>query len=141
LKGHIKIDNSGDRSIYMDSLPFRLVFDGLNKLDSLTAAWGPPTDYGLATMNIGAYVGAARNITQDPNVTLAVDMALYSLRLRLSMLAEITNANTASPIAYSSSSAGFAGYAAVSAYYGVALRAVLIPAAGAPAGGRRCHSG
>ena len=105
----------------MDSLPFRLVFDGLNKLDWLTAAWGPPTDYGLATMNVGAYVGAARNITQDPNVTLAVDMALNSLRL--SMLAEITNANTASPIAYSSSSAGFAGYAAVSAYYGVALHA------------------
>ena len=68
-------------------------------------------------MNIGAYVGAARNITQDPNVTLAVDMALNSL----SMLADITNANTASPIAYSSSSAGFAGYAAQSAYYGVAL--------------------
>lgn len=31
--------------------------DGVSKLEWLEQAWGPPATAGLATMNIGAYVG------------------------------------------------------------------------------------
>jgi hypothetical protein len=65
-------------------------------------------------MNIGSYFGASRNVTTDPNVT--------SAQVLDSMLANIAAASTASPTAYSGQNA-LSGFAAASAYYGVALHA------------------
>lgn len=86
--------------------------DGEGKLAWLQAAYGPPAAAGLATMNIGAYVGAARNVTGNPNAT--TDMIISS------MLDAVARQSTAAPTAYTSALAGFA---VVSAYYGVALHA------------------
>ena len=88
--------------------------DGWAKLEWLTAAWGAPTDAGLATMNIGAYFSASRNVTDNPNVTS--DEVIDSL------LANIAAASTDAPTGYSSTN-GLSGFAAASAYYGVALHA------------------
>jgi hypothetical protein len=86
--------------------------DGDTKLAWLTEAWGPPAAAGLATMNIGAYVGAAREVVSDPDST--TDHIIASL------LNQTARQSPLSPTAYTSA---FAGYAAVSAYYGVALHA------------------
>jgi hypothetical protein len=86
--------------------------DGEAKLSWLSAAWGPPAAAGLATMNIGAYVGPARNVTADPAIT--TDAVLGSL------LANVAALSPAAPTAYTSA---IAGYAAAAAYYGVALHA------------------
>jgi hypothetical protein len=65
-------------------------------------------------MNIGAYWGAAENVTRNPNVSM--DEVLVS------MLASVAASDPAAPTAYSSHTA-ISGFAAVSAYYGVALHA------------------
>lgn len=86
--------------------------DGESKLAWLYDAWGPPAAAGLATMNIGAYFGAARNVSSDPAVTVDEEME--------SMLAAIAAASPLAPTAWTSA---FAGFAATGAYYGVALHA------------------
>jgi len=88
--------------------------DGDNKLAWLVAAWGPPTAAGLATMNIGSYYGAAENVTKNPNVS--VDEVMTS------MLASVAASDPAALTAYSGRTA-ISGFAAVSAYYGLALHA------------------
>lgn len=89
------------------------VNDAWAKLDWVTSAHGPPAAIGLATMNIGAYVGAASNITKDPNAT--ADMIIGSL------LETLAGSTTAAPTAYGSNP--LAGFAAVSAYFGISLHA------------------
>jgi len=86
--------------------------DGETKLEWLNNAWGPPADAGLATMNIGGYWSASRNVSSDPAVT--VDEVMESL------LANIAADSTLSPTAFTSS---FAGFAAIGAYYGIAMHA------------------
>ena len=109
-----RADTPGVRVVPVIGALQSYALDGENKLAWLNAAWGPPTDGGLATMNIGAYWGAAENVTRDPNVSL--DEVLVS------MLASVAASDPAAPTAYSSKTA-ISGYAALSAYYGVALHA------------------
>lgn len=86
--------------------------DGATKLDWLNDAWGPPAAAGLATMNIGGYWSASRNVSGDPNVT--VDEAMTSL---------LANIAADSPLAPTSYTSSFAGYSTVGAYYGIAMHA------------------
>ena len=86
--------------------------DGETKLEWLNNAWGPPADAGLATMNIGGYWSASRNVSSDPAVT--VDEVMESL------LANIAADSTLSPTAFTSA---FAGFTAIGAYYGIAMHA------------------
>lgn len=109
-----RADTPGVRVVPVVGALQSYALDGESKLAWLNAAWGPPTDGGLATMNIGAYWGAAENVTRDPNVSM--DEVLVS------MLASVAASDPAAPTAYSSKTA-ISGFAALSAYYGVALHA------------------
>ena len=86
--------------------------DGDAKLSWLNDAWGPPAAAGLATMNIGGYWSASRNVSGDPNVT--VDEVMISL---------LSNIAADSPLGPTSYSSSFAGYSTVGAYYGIAMHA------------------
>jgi hypothetical protein len=109
-----RADTPGVRVVPVVGALQSYALDGENKLSWLSAAWGPPTAGGLATMNIGAYWGAAENVTRNPNASLEEVMT--------SMLASVAASDPAAPTAYSSKTA-ISGFAALSAYYGVALHA------------------
>jgi hypothetical protein len=87
--------------------------DGEAKLSWLNAAWGSPSSHGLATMNIGGYIAAARSVIENTNAT--------SDDIIASLLDAIANSTTSAPTAYGKNA--FAGYSAAAAYYGVALHA------------------
>ena len=86
--------------------------DGEAKLAWLHDAWGPPAAAGLATMNIGGYWAASRNVSGDPAVT--VEAVLTSL---------LANIDADSPLAPTAWTSSLAGYSTSGAYYGVALHA------------------
>jgi len=109
-----RADTPGVRVVPLIGALQSYALDGISKLSWLNAAWGPPTQVGLATMNIGAYWGAAENVTSNPNVT--TDEVIVS------MLASVAQSDPAAPTAYSGRTA-ISGFSAVSAYYGVALHA------------------
>lgn len=108
-----RADQPGIRVVPLLSANGGYATDGILKLEWLSAAWGPPaTTVGLATMNIGAYYGASRNVTQDPSAT--ADEAIASL------LANVAAASPASPTAFTTT---LASYTTAAAYHGVALHA------------------
>lgn len=80
-----------------------------NKASWLNAAWGSPAASGLATVNIGAYVGS------DPSQRTSASAVVQSL------LDTIANASTTAATAYGSNA--LAQFAASSAYWGLALHA------------------
>ena len=95
----------------------------LSTVDPPAVVVSVPTEWA-----IGGYVGAARNVTTNPSVT--VDEAIASLLSEIAMQA---------PTAATAYTSAFAGYAAVSAFYGVAVHAYEVRRAcarslGAPPG-------
>lgn len=93
-------------------LPPLPIADAEAKLAWLQAAWGPPAASGLATLNIGGYVGPSRNVTTSPDIT--PDMVVESL------LSNVAALSTSSPTAWVHP---FAEFSAISAFYGVAVHA------------------
>ena len=83
-----------------------------DKASWLFAAWGPPAAQGLATVNIGAYVGSKVNKT-NPGIT--TDLVMQGF------FDAIAAATPASPTAYGSNA--LANFAAASAFWGLALHA------------------
>jgi hypothetical protein len=82
------------------------------KASWLFAAWGPPAAQGLATVNIGAYVGSGVN-KSDASVTAALVVD--------DLLGIIANMTPSAPTAYGNNP--LAEFAAVTAHWGLALHA------------------
>jgi hypothetical protein len=107
-----RADTPGVRVVPVLGALGNYVHDLESKVSWLWGAWGSPPAQGLATVNIGAYVGSGVN-KSDPGLTS--DMVISGL------LGTIANMTPGGPTAYGSNP--LAGYAATSAHYGMALHA------------------
>ena len=84
-----RADHTGVRVVPVLGVNGGYAPDGENKLSWLYEAWGAPAAAGLATVNMGGYVGAAKEVVANPSSTK--DEIITSLLSQINRQTPTTN--------------------------------------------------